>query len=115
MQRLVYVTSVLHCLPLGRSEPDSAATGTVLRTGTGTLEAYAAAAGFASVEVLPSITTAFASTGSTTDRPAAWATAGWVGYALPRPITTPPTRRRTARWRPSNAPCPSPARASSMR
>jgi hypothetical protein len=51
MQRLFYAASVLHCLPVGRSEADSAATGTVLRTST--LEAYAAAAGFASVEVLP--------------------------------------------------------------
>ena len=51
MQRLFYAASVLHCLPVGRSEEGSAATGTVLRTST--LEAYAAAAGFASVEVLP--------------------------------------------------------------
>ena len=51
MQRLFYAASVLHCLPVGRSEADSAATGTVMRTST--LEAYAAAAGFASVEVLP--------------------------------------------------------------
>jgi SAM-dependent methyltransferase len=51
MQRLFYAASVLHCLPVGRSEDDSAATGTVMRTRT--LEGYAAAAGFASVEVLP--------------------------------------------------------------
>jgi 2-polyprenyl-3-methyl-5-hydroxy-6-metoxy-1,4-benzoquinol methylase len=51
MQRLFYSASVLHCLPVGRSEENSAATGTVLRTAT--LERYAAAAGFASVEVLP--------------------------------------------------------------
>lgn len=51
MQRLFYAASVLHCLPVGRSEEGSAATGTVLRTAT--LEAHAAAAGFASVEVLP--------------------------------------------------------------
>ncbi len=42
---------MLHCLPVGRSEDGSAATGTVLRTAT--LERYAAEAGFASVEVLP--------------------------------------------------------------
>jgi hypothetical protein len=36
---------------VGRSEVDSAATGTVLRTAT--LERYANEAGFASVEVLP--------------------------------------------------------------
>jgi len=51
MQRLFYAASVLHCLPVGRSEEDSAATGTVLRTAT--LERYAAEAGFSSVEVLP--------------------------------------------------------------
>ena len=51
MQRLFYAASVLHCLPVGRSERDSAATGTVLRTAT--LEHYAGEAGFASVEVLP--------------------------------------------------------------
>jgi 2-polyprenyl-3-methyl-5-hydroxy-6-metoxy-1,4-benzoquinol methylase len=51
MQRLFYAASVLHCLPVGRSEPDSAATGTVMRTAT--LEGYAADAGFTSVEVLP--------------------------------------------------------------
>lgn len=51
MQRLFYAASVLHCLPVGRSEAGSAATGTVMRTAT--LERYAAAAGFTSVEVLP--------------------------------------------------------------
>ena len=45
MQRLFYAASVLHCLPVGRSEANSAATGTVLRTST--LEAYAGRAGFA--------------------------------------------------------------------
>jgi len=50
MQHLFYAASVLHCLPVGRSEDGSAATGTVMRTAT--LEGYAAAAGFASVEVL---------------------------------------------------------------
>ena len=51
MQRLLYTASVLHCLPVGRSEEGSAATGTVMRTAT--FERYAAEAGFASVEVLP--------------------------------------------------------------
>ncbi len=51
MQRLFYAASVLHCLPVGRSEADSACTGTVMRTAT--LERYAADAGFTSVEVLP--------------------------------------------------------------
>lgn len=51
MQRLLYAASVLHCLPVGRSEENSAATGTVMRTST--LEGYAAKAGFGSVEILP--------------------------------------------------------------
>jgi hypothetical protein len=51
MQRLFYAASVLHCLPVGRAEEHSAATGTVMRTAT--LEGYAAEAGFTSVEVLP--------------------------------------------------------------
>ena len=33
MQRFLYAASVLHCLPVGRSEEGSAATGTVMRTG----------------------------------------------------------------------------------
>jgi len=51
MQRLFYAASVLHCLPVGRSQDDSAATGTVMRTAT--LERYAQDAGFATLEVLP--------------------------------------------------------------
>ncbi|MEY2404841.1 MAG: hypothetical protein QOD38_2392, partial [Acidimicrobiaceae bacterium] len=51
MQRLMYAASVLHCLLVGRSEADSAATGTLLRTAT--LERYATDAGFTTVEVLP--------------------------------------------------------------
>ncbi|HVX18237.1 MAG TPA: class I SAM-dependent methyltransferase [Acidimicrobiales bacterium] len=51
MQHLFYAASVLHCLPVGRSEPDSAATGTVLRTAT--LERYATDAGYSTVEILP--------------------------------------------------------------
>jgi 2-polyprenyl-3-methyl-5-hydroxy-6-metoxy-1,4-benzoquinol methylase len=51
MQRLFYAASVLHCLPVGRSEDGSAATGTVMRVAT--LEGYATSAGFRSVEVLP--------------------------------------------------------------
>ena len=50
MERFFYVASVLHCLPAGRTEPDSAATGTVMRAST--LRGYAAAAGL-DVEVLP--------------------------------------------------------------
>jgi 2-polyprenyl-3-methyl-5-hydroxy-6-metoxy-1,4-benzoquinol methylase len=51
MQRLLYAASVLHCLPVGRSQEGSAETGTVLRTST--FERYASDAGFAGVEVLP--------------------------------------------------------------
>ena len=51
VQRFFYAASVLHCLPVGRSEEGSAATGTVLRTAQ--LDEYAAAAGFSAVEVLP--------------------------------------------------------------
>ncbi len=51
MERLFYACSTLHCLPVGMVEPDSAATGTVIRTDT--LRRYATAAGFTRVEVLP--------------------------------------------------------------
>jgi 2-polyprenyl-3-methyl-5-hydroxy-6-metoxy-1,4-benzoquinol methylase len=51
IQHLLYAASVLHCLPVGRSEEPSAATGTMMQTKT--LERYAAEAGFAFVEVLP--------------------------------------------------------------
>jgi len=50
-ERMMYGWSVTHCLPTARVEADSAATGTVMRTGT--LREYAAAAGLPSVEVLP--------------------------------------------------------------
>lgn len=43
--------SVVHCLPVGRSEPDSAATGTLFRPAV--LREYAARAGFDSVEIAP--------------------------------------------------------------
>lgn len=51
VERFCYACSVLHCLPVGRTEEGSAATGTVMRPAT--VRAYAADAGFASVEVLP--------------------------------------------------------------
>ncbi len=51
IQRLLYGFSVLHCLPAGRTHEHSAATGTVMRPST--LEQYAVAAGFATVDVLP--------------------------------------------------------------
>jgi SAM-dependent methyltransferase len=50
-ERLFYGYSVLTCLPSGRYEKPSAATGTVMRRST--LEAYAAAAGYRDVSVLP--------------------------------------------------------------
>ncbi len=51
LERLFYVASVLHCLPAGRNEPDSAATGTVMRPAT--LRGYADQAGYSGVEILP--------------------------------------------------------------
>jgi ubiquinone/menaquinone biosynthesis C-methylase UbiE len=54
--RYEYGWSVLACLPSAMGDPDSAATGTVLRSGT--LRRYAKEAGFTDVEILP-ITTEF--------------------------------------------------------
>jgi SAM-dependent methyltransferase len=51
MERFFYAASVLHCLPVGRSESPSASTGTVMRPDT--LRSYASAAGFSSVQILP--------------------------------------------------------------
>jgi len=51
IERIMYTYSVLCCLPVGRSEQPSAATGTVMRADT--LRRYATEAGFAEVEVLP--------------------------------------------------------------
>jgi SAM-dependent methyltransferase len=51
VERLMYTYSVLCCLPVGMAEAPSAATGTVMRTGT--LRRYAREAGFADLEVLP--------------------------------------------------------------
>ncbi len=52
-----YGWSVLHCLPASMTEPDSAATGTVIRPST--VRAYADQAGFSSVEILPVESVAF--------------------------------------------------------
>jgi 2-polyprenyl-3-methyl-5-hydroxy-6-metoxy-1,4-benzoquinol methylase len=52
-----YGWSVLHCLPASMTEPDSAATGTVIRPST--VRAYAEQAGFASVEIVPVESVAF--------------------------------------------------------
>ena len=51
VERFMYGASVLHCLPVGRVDTPSEATGTVMRPST--LEGYARRAGFTSVDVLP--------------------------------------------------------------
>ena len=51
VERMMYGWSILHCLPAGMTDPDSAGTGTVMRADT--LRKYATEAGFQSVEVLP--------------------------------------------------------------
>ncbi|MFT3969225.1 MAG: class I SAM-dependent methyltransferase [Micropruina sp.] len=51
VEQLLYGYSVMICLPDGRSHPNSAATGTVLRPAM--LREYASRAGFADVDILP--------------------------------------------------------------
>ena len=51
IERFFYAASVLHCLPVGRSEEPSAQTGTVMRPDT--LRSYATDAGFTRFAVLP--------------------------------------------------------------
>ena len=51
MERFNYGWSAVHCLAAAMTEPDSAATGTVIRSGT--VRAYAEQAGFAECTVLP--------------------------------------------------------------
>jgi SAM-dependent methyltransferase len=51
IERLLAASSVLHCLPVGRSQQGSAATGALIRPDT--VRAYASGAGFAGVEVVP--------------------------------------------------------------
>jgi SAM-dependent methyltransferase len=51
VERFMYAASVLHCLPAGRAEQPSAATGTVMRLDT--FSGYATDAGFTTVAVLP--------------------------------------------------------------
>jgi 2-polyprenyl-3-methyl-5-hydroxy-6-metoxy-1,4-benzoquinol methylase len=51
VERMMYASSVLHCLPVGRTESPSAATGTVMRPST--FAAYAEQAGFSTVDVVP--------------------------------------------------------------
>jgi 2-polyprenyl-3-methyl-5-hydroxy-6-metoxy-1,4-benzoquinol methylase len=58
-ERLLYASSVLHCLPVGLSEPDSAGTGAMMRPDV--LRAYATAAGFSSVDEVDATEGAFRS------------------------------------------------------
>ena len=51
IEAFLYGASVLHCLPVGMADQPSVGTGTVMRTDT--VRAYAQAAGFADIEVLP--------------------------------------------------------------
>ena len=51
IERLYYVFSVLHCLPIGRATEPSAATGAFMRPSA--LGRYAREAGFTDIEVLP--------------------------------------------------------------
>jgi SAM-dependent methyltransferase len=51
VERFLYCASVLHCLPVGRAEEPSVATGTVMRAAT--FRGYGEAAGFGSVTDLP--------------------------------------------------------------
>jgi hypothetical protein len=53
VERLFYGFSLMCCLPDGLSTPGSVGTGTVMRRST--LEEYASAAGFRSVEVLDAL------------------------------------------------------------
>ena len=58
MERYHYAWSVLGCLPGAMGDPETAATGAVMRIGT--LRRYAEEAGFRDVEVLPIETEAWA-------------------------------------------------------
>lgn len=51
VERFMYGWSVVHCLPVGMLDPDSAGTGTVIRPDI--VRAYATQAGFTRVDVLP--------------------------------------------------------------
>jgi SAM-dependent methyltransferase len=51
VERLLAASSVLHCLPVGRSQAGSAATGALFRPST--MREYAARAGYAEVEIAP--------------------------------------------------------------
>ena len=51
VERFMYGASVLHCLPVGMSDPPSVGTGTVMRPNT--MHGYATDAGFDQFEILP--------------------------------------------------------------
>ncbi len=51
IERVLATSSVLHCLPVGRSQPGSEGTGALFRPST--MRSYAARAGYADVEVAP--------------------------------------------------------------
>ena len=51
VERLLGACSVLHCLPVGMSEPGSAGTGAMFRPST--MRRYAEAAGFTNVRIEP--------------------------------------------------------------
>jgi hypothetical protein len=51
VERFMYGASVLHCLPVGMSDPPSVGTGTVMRPST--MRGYATDAGFDRFEILP--------------------------------------------------------------
>jgi hypothetical protein len=51
VERFMYLSSVLFCLPTGLADSPSAGTGTVMRPAT--LQAYATEAGFGDVQILP--------------------------------------------------------------
>jgi hypothetical protein len=57
MDRMFYGYSIIACLPNGRVDSPSVATGTVIRPAT--LEGYARAAGFSTVTILPTEHDAF--------------------------------------------------------
>jgi hypothetical protein len=51
IERVLATSSVLHCLPVGRSQPGSEGTGALFRPST--MRSYAARAGYADAEVAP--------------------------------------------------------------
>ena len=56
-ERLLYASSVLHCLPVGLAEADSAGTGAMMRPDL--LHRYASEAGFTDIQEVPAAPDAF--------------------------------------------------------